>query len=153
MIPHMLKRKKASPVSRDGKEPRIPRQLPMDREEILEHMFKEISLLYSQHHPKHLPMPNRGSVRTVLKNFLFENEHWPEDVLLEGIQNYFRSVNTNKAKSPEKWIRNIPEFSTGPLDQYGHVLPDINQWADEPVKPEQPPLGDYVDETLNLRVS
>ncbi len=107
--------------SRDGQE-RSSTELTPDRKKTFDVLLGEISRLYEQHHPEHLPMPNEPSVRTVLRNFISSNPRWPEEVLMRGVRNYFRSENTNKAKSPERWIRQIPDFSVGPQDQFGHVM-------------------------------
>ena len=107
--------------SRDGRK-RQSRELPISRLGLLDKAFALLRELYGQNHPSHLPLPNPQSARSILRNFLLDNPDWPEETVLNGIRNYYVSENTNKVAPPDRWLKRIPEFSAGPLNQYNRVV-------------------------------
>jgi hypothetical protein len=89
----------------------------------IDEMVNTISRYYTHYHPHKLPMPNPGAVRAALKSFRKTNPGWSLYRMSICIDNIYRSDSyVNKARSPDIWIKRLPDFSVGPLDEFGHVL-------------------------------
>ena len=90
----------------------------------IDEMVNNISRYYTHYHPYDLAMPNPGAVRAALKTFRKTNPGWSLFRMSICIENIYRSANShvNKAKSPDVWIKRLPEFSAGPLGDFGRVV-------------------------------
>jgi len=90
----------------------------------IDEMVDAISRYYTHYHPYRLPMPNPGAVRAALKSFRKTNPGWSLSRMSICIDNIYRSADShvNKARSPDVWIKRLPEFSAGPLGEFGRVL-------------------------------
>jgi hypothetical protein len=69
-----------------------------------------------------LPMPSPRRAARALKDFLDENPKWPLNVLLLCCRNRFASRGVNLAAPPHAWIRTLPQYARGPLDEWGKPL-------------------------------
>ena len=89
----------------------------------IDEMVDSISRHYTYRHPLSLRMPNPKIVRAALKNFHRANPEWSLYRMSACIENIYCSADSyvNKAKSPDVWIKRLPEFSAGPLGDFGHV--------------------------------
>jgi hypothetical protein len=79
-------------------------------------------------------MPNRKAVRAALTKFRKDNPSWSLHRIGESIKNIYGSstLYVNKAKSPDAWIKRLPEFSTGPLGEFGRPLDDNFNFDKDP---------------------
>ena len=101
-----------------GPEPPTPEVSTIDE------MVDSISRYYTYRHPYSCAMPNPKIVRAALKTFHRANPEWSLFRMSTCIENIYCSADSyvNKANSPDVWIKRLPEFSAGPLGDFGHVF-------------------------------
>lgn len=69
-----------------------------------------------------LPMPSPGRVAKALLEFLSENPKWTLETLTGCVRNRFESRGLNLAAPPHSWIKTLPQYAAGPLDEWGKPL-------------------------------
>ena len=62
-----------------------------------------------------------GSEGKALDSLLKSNPTWTEDQLAAMVRNRFASEAVNGAR-PRKWLPNLSDYATGPLDRYGKLI-------------------------------
>jgi hypothetical protein len=97
-------------------------------------MVTGISKLYTRHHRHSLAMPNRKAVKAALTRFRKDNPTWSLHRMAESIENIYGSstLYVNKAKSPDALIKRLPEFSSGPLGEFGRPLEEPFDFDKDP---------------------
>jgi hypothetical protein len=106
--------------------PESNRRGPFAEAASIDEMVAGISRLYTHHHPYSLTMPNSKVVKASLTKFRKDNPTWSLHRMEESLKNIYGSspLYVNKAKSPDAWIKRLPEFSRGPLGEFGKPLDD-----------------------------
>jgi hypothetical protein len=99
-------------------------ELPFLTTLTIDEMVAGISRLYTHYHRWSLAMPNPKVVKAALTKFRKDNPTWSSYRVWQSIRNIYDSTEpyVNKAKSPDVWIKRLPEFSVGPLGEFGRVL-------------------------------
>jgi hypothetical protein len=69
-----------------------------------------------------LPIPSPGRAAKALLEFLGENPKWPLDTLMACVRNRFASRGLNLALPPHAWVKTLPQYAAGPLDDWGKPL-------------------------------
>lgn len=69
-----------------------------------------------------LPMPAPGRFAKALAAFLAENPAWSLETLLACARNRFKSRGLNFSLQPHAWIKSLPNFASGPQDEWGKPL-------------------------------